>query len=279
MKQCIFCTKRKISNLTLSDTAMPFQLTILGTSSALPTSNRYPTAQVLEVSGRFFLIDCGEGTQTQMRKYKIGFSKINHIFISHLHGDHIFGLIGLISTMDLFGRVNDLHIYSYSELQKFISHQLNFLYPNEISFKIIYHPLNFKKEQKIFVDSKVTVYSFPLSHRVPTCGFRFEEKPALPNLLEWVQDGNWPVAGVFLPFLASVGAPLAAHVRHVFQTDDEQWKYFVLCNIVGESRELALALVVDLERLAESPTKGELNEGLNVLANELLEKLRNDAEA
>ena len=104
-------------------------------------------------------------------------------------------------------------------------------------------------------------------------------EPALPNLLEWVQDGNWPVAGVFLPFLASVGAPLAVHVRHVFQTDDEQWKYFVLCNIVGESRELALALVVDLERLAESPSQGELNEGLNVLANELLEKHRNDAEA
>lgn len=167
----------------MSDKAMPFQLTILGTSSALPTSNRYPTAQVLNVSGRFFLIDCGEGTQTQMRKYKIGFSKINQIFITHLHGDHIFGLIGLISTMVLYGRINDLHIYSHSELQKFISTQLQFLYSDEISFKIIYHPLNFKKEQKIFEDMKVTVYSFPLSHRVPTCGFRFEEKPALPNLI------------------------------------------------------------------------------------------------
>ncbi|MDP2336121.1 MAG: ribonuclease Z [Bacteroidota bacterium] len=162
---------------------MLFQLTILGTSSALPTSNRYPTAQVLHVPGRFFLIDCGEGTQTQMRKYKIGFSKINHIFISHLHGDHIFGLIGLISTMVLLGRINDLHIYSHSELQKFLLPQLQFLYAEEIPFKIIYHPLNFKKEQKIFEDKKVTVYSFPLSHRIPTCGFRFEEKPVLPNLI------------------------------------------------------------------------------------------------
>ncbi|MFY9154065.1 MAG: MBL fold metallo-hydrolase, partial [Prolixibacteraceae bacterium] len=106
------------------DQAMSFYLTILGTSSALPTSNRYPTAQVLHVLGRFFLIDCGEGTQTQMRKYKIGFSKINHIFITHLHGDHIFGLIGLISTMVLIGRTNDLHIYSHSELQKYISAQI-----------------------------------------------------------------------------------------------------------------------------------------------------------
>jgi ribonuclease Z len=167
----------------MSDTAMPFQLTILGTSSALPTSNRYPTAQVLHVSGRFFLIDCGEGTQTQMRKYKIGFSKINHIFISHLHGDHIFGLIGLISTFALIGRTNELHIYSYSELQKFLDAQIQFLYADELPFRIVYHPLNFKKEQKIYEDRKVTVYSFPLTHRIPTCGFRFDEKPVLPNLI------------------------------------------------------------------------------------------------
>ena len=173
---------------------MPFQLTILGTSSALPTSNRYPTAQVLNVSGRFFLIDCGEGTQTQMRKYKIGFSKINHIFISHLHGDHIFGLIGLISTFALIGRENDLHIYSHSELQKFLSPQIEFLYADDLPFKIIFHPLNFKKEQQIFEDSKVIVYSFPLDHRISTCGFRFEEKPALPNLLpEKIKEYQIPI--------------------------------------------------------------------------------------
>ena len=178
----------------MSDSVMPFQLTILGTSSALPTSNRYPTAQVLNVSGRFFLIDCGEGTQTQMRKYKIGFSKINHIFISHLHGDHIFGLIGLISTFALIGRENDLHIYSHSELQKFLSPQIEFLYADDLPFKIIFHPLNFKKEQQIFEDSKVIVYSFPLDHRISTCGFRFEEKPALPNLLtEKINEYQIPI--------------------------------------------------------------------------------------
>lgn len=168
----------------MSGSTIPFQLTVLGTSSALPTSNRYPTAQVLNVSGRFFLIDCGEGTQTQMRKYKIGFSKINHIFISHLHGDHIFGLIGLISTFALIGRSNDLHIYSHSELQKFLLPQIQFLYAEELPFKVLFHPLSFKKEQKIFEDSKVKVFSFPLDHRISTCGFRFEEKPALPNLIQ-----------------------------------------------------------------------------------------------
>lgn len=167
----------------MSGQEMPFQLTILGSSSALPTSNRYPTAQVLQVLGRFFLIDCGEGTQTQMRKYKIGFSKINHIFISHLHGDHIFGLIGLISTLELLGRKNDLHLYAHSELQKFLSSQIQFLYPEGITYKIVYHPLNFKKKQMIFEDQKVTIYSFPLSHRIPTCGFRFDEKPTPPNLI------------------------------------------------------------------------------------------------
>jgi ribonuclease Z len=173
---------------------MPFQLTILGSSSALPTSNRYPTAQVLNVRGRFFLIDCGEGTQTQMRKYKIGFSKINHIFISHLHGDHIFGLIGLISTFALLGRTNDLHIYAHSELQNFLAPQIKFLYPDDISFRIVYHPLNFKKEQLIFEDKTALVYSFPLNHRISTCGFRFEEKPVLPNLVpEKLKEYNIPI--------------------------------------------------------------------------------------
>lgn len=178
----------------MSDSAMPFQLTILGSSSALPTSNRYPTAQVLNVRGRFFLIDCGEGTQTQMRKYKIGFSKINHIFISHLHGDHIFGLIGLISTFALLGRTNDLHVYAHSELQNFLTPQIKFLYPEDIPFRIVCHPLNFKKEQLIFEDKTASVYSFPLDHRIPTCGFRFEEKPVLPNLIpEKLKEYNIPI--------------------------------------------------------------------------------------
>ena len=161
---------------------MPFELTILGSNSALPTKERYPTAQVLNVLGRFFLIDCGEGTQMQLRRNRIGFSKINHILISHTHGDHIFGLIGLISTMVLLGRKKELHIYSHSELQKYIQFQLDFLYQQEVPFRLVFHPLNFKSPQVIYQDKKVSITSFPLNHRIATCGFFFQEIPKLPKL-------------------------------------------------------------------------------------------------
>lgn len=154
---------------------IPFEITILGTSSALPTTARYPTAHVLNVRERFFLIDCGEGTQMQLRKYGIKFTRINHIFISHLHGDHYFGLIGLLSTYALIGRQADLHIYAHSELPVLIQPQLEQLM-QECSFKIIWHPLNFKKAQVIFDAPFLEVQSFPLKHRIPCCGFLFREK-------------------------------------------------------------------------------------------------------
>ncbi|MGQ8338294.1 ribonuclease Z [Sunxiuqinia sp. A32] len=173
---------------------LPFELTILGSSSAMPTSSRYPTAQVLNVLGRFFLIDCGEGTQLQLRKNKISFSKINHILISHLHGDHIFGLIGLISTQVLMGRKNDLHIYAHSQLQEYIEFQLKFLGTTEMSYKLIFHPLNFKKPQIIFNDEKLTITSFPLNHRISCCGFRFDENPKEPNIIkEKIKEYNIPI--------------------------------------------------------------------------------------
>ncbi|WP_299580265.1 ribonuclease Z [uncultured Sunxiuqinia sp.] len=161
---------------------MPFQLTILGSSSAMPTSLRYPTAQVLNVLGRFFLIDCGEGTQHQIRKNKISFGRIDHIFISHLHGDHFFGLIGYISTQVLLGRTKDLHIYAHSELQRYTQFQQDFLGMGELGFRLVFHPLNFKKPQVILDDVKLTVTSFPLKHRIPCCGFLFQEKEKEPNI-------------------------------------------------------------------------------------------------
>ncbi len=173
---------------------MPFQLTILGSSSAMPTSSRYPTAQVLNVLGRFFLIDCGEGTQHQIRKNKIGFGKLNHILISHLHGDHFFGLIGLISTLILLGRKNDLHIYAHSELQRYILFQLDFLGIDDPGFKLVFHPLNFKRPQVIFEDEKLSITSFPLHHRIACCGFRFDEKPKAPNIIkEKIKQYNIPI--------------------------------------------------------------------------------------
>lgn len=162
---------------------MTFELTILGSSSALPTSEKYPTAQVLNVSERFFLIDCGEGTQIQLRKYKFSFGKVKHVFISHLHGDHFYGLIGFISTRNLLGLKSDLHIYSHSDLIGLLQPQLNYL-KGEMGFKVIFHPLNFKKPELIYSDKKCEVHSFPLKHSIPVCGFYFSEKPALPNMIK-----------------------------------------------------------------------------------------------
>ncbi|MFW6257318.1 MAG: ribonuclease Z [Prolixibacteraceae bacterium] len=175
---------------------MPFELTILGSSSAVPTSERYPTAQVLNALGRFFLIDCGEGTQIQIRRQKIGFGKIKHIFISHLHGDHFYGLIGLISTFNLLGLKNDIHIYSPSELKDLIQPQLDFLRGDK-QFKIIFHPLDFKKPRCIFADKKAEVFSFPLKHSIPVCGFYFREIQKQPNIKkEYVEKYNIPIASI-----------------------------------------------------------------------------------
>ncbi len=153
----------------------PFTVTILGSSSALPTLTRFPTSQVVNLNERLYLIDCGEGTQVQLRRFGIKAGKINHIFISHLHGDHIFGLPGLISTMALGGKKGELHIYSHSELRMMMEQLMKFI--NEFDdFKVVYHPLNFRTRAVIFEDSKLVIESFPLKHRIPCCGFLFREK-------------------------------------------------------------------------------------------------------
>ena len=173
---------------------LPFQLTVLGSSSAMPTSSRYPTAQVLNVLERFFLIDCGEGTQHQIRKHKVGFGKLNHMLISHLHGDHFFGLIGYITTQILLGRTHELHIYAHSELQRYIQFQLDFLGIKELHFRLIFHPLNFKKAQLIYEDKKVLITSFPLKHRIACCGFHFQEKEREANIKkEQIKKYNIPI--------------------------------------------------------------------------------------
>lgn len=169
------------------------KLTILGSSSALPTSERFPSAHVLNVHERLFLIDCGEGTQMQLRKYRIRFSKINHIFISHLHGDHIFGLYGLLSTFNLMGRKNPVHLYAPQNYQGILLSHLNDF---DISpgFEIDFVPLSGKEPLKILDDKYVTVTSFPLKHRVPAFGFLFREKPHDRNIIkEAIEKYNIPI--------------------------------------------------------------------------------------
>lgn len=151
------------------------KLTILGCHSATPRINTNPTSQVLEIKNNVFLIDCGEGTQVQLRKQKIKFSRIKHIFISHLHGDHYFGLVGLISTFRLLTREADLHIYSPKGLKEVITLQMK-LADSWTNYKLIFHELDSNSSELIYEDENVEVYTIPLDHRVYTNGFLFKEK-------------------------------------------------------------------------------------------------------
>ena len=153
---------------------MSFKLTILGSSSAIPTIDRNPTAQLLNVNERFFLIDCGEGTQVQLRKYQLSFQRISHIFISHLHGDHYFGLIGLISSMHLLGRKKDLHIHAHKELKEIIDLQLRSS-NTELNFPLFFHPIPEDLEGVIFEDDNIKVSNLLLDHSIKCSGFVFEE--------------------------------------------------------------------------------------------------------
>ena len=155
---------------------MSLKLTILGCHSATPRSFAHPTSQYLEINNNTFLIDCGEGTQRQLRKYKLNFSKIKNIFISHLHGDHFFGLIGLISTLGILNRQAELNIYGPKGIREIINLQFK-LANSGVSFPLYFHELTSKKSELICEDVKVSVYTIPLKHRVYTNGFLFEEKP------------------------------------------------------------------------------------------------------
>ena len=153
------------------------KLTILGCYAATPRTLTNPTSQVLEIKNHMFLIDCGEGTQVQLRKQKIRFSRINHIFISHLHGDHFFGLPGLISTFRLLGRDKEMHIYGPKGIEEAITLFLK-LGNSWTNYKLVFHELTSKNSEVIYEDNKVTVETIPLDHRVYTNGFLFREKLA-----------------------------------------------------------------------------------------------------
>lgn len=155
---------------------MSTYLTILGFNSAIPTINSSPTAQLLEMEERSFLIDCGEGTQVQLRKAKAKFSRINHIFISHLHGDHCFGLPGLIASFRLLGRETPLHVYGPKGIKKMLE-TIFTITETHRGFEVVYHELDKDYSEKIYEDNRVEVYTIPLDHRIYCNGYLFKEKP------------------------------------------------------------------------------------------------------
>ena len=171
---------------------MGFELTILGSSSATPIFNRHPTSQLLVFRDRHFLIDCGEGTQMQMLKYKIRYHRISHIFISHLHGDHYLGLVGLLSTFHLQGRSADLHLYAQQELMDIIETHLR-LSQTQLRYNLIFHPVRHYAPEVIFEDDDLIIRTVILNHRIPCTGFVFAEKQRPRKLrVEKLQEYNIP---------------------------------------------------------------------------------------
>ena len=146
----------------------------MGTASAMPISDRYPSAQMLKANGRLFLIDCGEGCQQQMRRCHFSFVKIEAIFISHTHGDHVFGLFGLLNSMAMYGRAVPLHIYGPQPLGNILAFYRNY-FTDADSFEIVYHPLSMKAPELIHTSKHLTVTAFPLQHKIAAFGFRFDE--------------------------------------------------------------------------------------------------------
>ena len=175
---------------------MNFELNILGCGSAKPTTRHQPTSQILNVRGKFFMIDCGEGVQTQMQKMGLSMMNIGHIFISHNHGDHVFGLPGLVGTMDLLGRTAELHVHGPLQVGDFIDFLLKTFY-TDIGYKLIFHPVDVHQHTLVYEDRSITVYSIPLQHRLPTCGYLFKEKPGLPHIRrEMIDAFNIPVSQI-----------------------------------------------------------------------------------
>lgn len=171
---------------------MTFQLKILGSNSAAPAHNRNQTAQLLNINQQCFLIDCGEGSQLQLANYKIKFNKINHIFISHLHGDHFFGLMGLVSTMHLFGRSKDLRLYGPPGLAEIITTQLRHS-ESRLNFRIDFRELDSAGPEMIYENDALTVETIPLTHGIRCNGFLFREKPKPRKINKPALPPDFPV--------------------------------------------------------------------------------------
>jgi len=164
-----------------------FEVNILGCGSALPTTRHFSSSQVVNIREKLFMVDCGEGAQLQLRRSKLKFSRLNHIFISHLHGDHCFGLMGLISTFGLLGRTATLHIYAHPELERLLAPQLEF-FCKGMTYEVAFHSIDPSKVEVIYDDRSVSVSTLPLRHRIPTCGFLFQEKQTPNHIIRDMVD-------------------------------------------------------------------------------------------
>jgi ribonuclease Z len=164
-----------------------FEIHILGCGSALPTTRHLSSSQIVKLRDKLYMIDCGEGAQVQLRRMHMKFSRLNHIFISHMHGDHCFGLPGLISTLGMLGRKGDLFIHGPKELKDFLEPILN-LFNKGLGFQVCFHAIDPTQHTLVMEDRSVKVYSIPLRHRIPACGYLFEEKAKEAHLIREIAD-------------------------------------------------------------------------------------------
>lgn len=164
-----------------------FEVTILGCGCALPTMRHFGASQVVNIHEKLFMVDCAEATQLQFRRNRLKFNHLGHIFITHLHGDHFFGAIGIISTLSLLGRTSELHVWGPVGIEEALLPQIDIFCPG-LSYEVVVHPLDTKVHQMIFEDRSVEVYTIPLRHRVACCGYLFKEKPLLPHILRDMID-------------------------------------------------------------------------------------------
>lgn len=156
-----------------------FRVHILGCGSALPTLRHGASAQVVEIRGKFFMVDCGEGAQMQLRRTHVHFAKVNAIFISHLHGDHCFGLPGLLSTFGMLGRTAKLRVYAPADYESLFKQQVEF-FLKTMEYEVEFVPVDTERSQVVYEDRSVTVETIPLCHRIPCCGYLLGRNPRCP---------------------------------------------------------------------------------------------------
>lgn len=164
-----------------------FNINILGCGSALPTTRHLATSQIVDLRDKLYMIDCGEGTQVQMRRMRVRFGRLAHIFISHLHGDHCFGLPGLISTLGMLGRTGELVVHGPKEVETYLRPVMD-LFCRDMEFEVRFNPVDTRSHSLVMEDRSLSVYSIPLKHRIPTCGYLFAEKPKEAHIIREMTD-------------------------------------------------------------------------------------------